>query len=52
MFLPETAVFCITLIVYGAILLLLIYYVSLLPEKRKVKIVFTEKFYRCSRWPT
>jgi len=28
MFLPETAVFCITLLVYGAILLLLIYYVS------------------------
>jgi len=28
MFLPETATFCITLLVYGAILLLLIYYVS------------------------
>lgn len=38
MFLPETAVFCVTLLVYGAILLLLIYYVSEMFEKTAGKI--------------
>ncbi|XP_016955037.1 protein cornichon homolog 4 [Drosophila biarmipes] len=32
MFLPETATYCITLLVYGAILLLLIYYVLTLAD--------------------
>lgn len=37
MFLPEIAVFCITLLIYGGILLLLIYYVSSRCEKRDKK---------------
>lgn len=47
MFLPETAVFCITLLIYGAILLLLIYYVSGRCEKEMKKKFKYSNLDRC-----